>query len=344
MQGKLLNAEGARILMAVSVALNHWSEKTVGMVCDEKGLLLIFKELLRLKSWQIANVFVKVDELLELRLTNRVSSFIIVDSPTLPATEILRVLFKNPRARLTPTLVLCSSSNQTDLIIYEKIFHVTPCPKPLTANNFNTAFAQMISHWEQPPMAALRKVASLVDEGNQSQKIEILERLMSNHLAMPLALSAVTQLLLSLNMFKEAESKLLEQCKLHIKNPAMLALCAWFYLSNRMPTQAVRFLEKLKTIAPTSTLLNLDLATAYISSGELSLAIQVLHDWGRRNQGNPQLENFLAKLLIADGRPDTFERYGLSKQIMQKHLHDWEALENNQQNPPTGTTNEQNAS
>jgi hypothetical protein len=111
-----------------------------------------------------------------------------------------------------------------------------------------------------------------------------------------------------------------------------------------MPTQAVRFLEKIKTIAPTSTLLNLDLATAYISSGELSSAIQTLHDWGRRNQGHPHLENFLAKLLIADGRPDAFERYGLSKQIMQKHLHDWEALENSQPNPPTVTTNEQNAS
>lgn len=330
--------------MTVGLKLNQWPEKTIGMICDEKGLFLIFKELLRLKSWQVATVSEKVEELLELRIANKISCFIVVDSPTMPATETLRVLFKNPRARLTPTFVLCSSSNSTDLTIYEKIFHVTPCPKPLTANNFNAAFAQMLSLWEQPSMATLRKLASLPDDGNQNQKIEILERLMSNPLAMPIAIAAVTQLLMSRNMCKEAEAKLLEQCKLHIKNPSMLAFCAWFYLSNRMPTQAVRFLKKLKSIAPTSSLLNLDLAAGYIGSGELAPAIQMVHEWGRRNPGHPQIENFLAKLLIADGQADAFERFGLSKQIMQKHLQDWETLENPQSNRPSDKAKEQNAS
>ena len=330
--------------MTVGASLSQWPEKTSGLICDEKGLNLILKELLRPKSWQIMNATDTVEELVELRVQNKIGCFIVVDSPTMPATETLRVLFKNPRSRLTPTLVLCSSPNSTDLMIYERIFNVTPTAKPLTASNFNIAFSQMLTLWEQPPMAALRKLATLPDGENHHQKIAILERLKNSPTAMPIAISTIAQLLTSNGMFKEAEAKLIEQCKLHIKNPAILAICAWFYLSNRMPTQAVRFLEKLKTVAPTSTLLNLDLAAGYIGSGEIASALQVIFEWGRRNPGYPQLENTLTKLLLADGRADAFDRFGITKHTLQRHLQEWELLENGQVNSATTKPKEQNAS
>lgn len=313
--------------MTVALKANQWSDKTAGIICDENGLYLVCKEILRQKSWQLAPLSENIDQLKKSRHANMVSCFIIVDSPTLPATETLRVLFKDPRSRLTPTLVVCSSPSETDLIIYEKIFYVNPCPKPVTAINFNNTFSKMLSNWDQPALVALRKIAALPDDINLTQKIEILDRLITNPLAAPFALSALTQLLISQEMMKEAESKLLEQAKLHIKNPGMLAICAWFYLSMRMPNQSIRFLEKLKSIAPTSTLLNLDLVSSYIGAGELSRAIDALYEWGRRNPGNPNLEIYLAKLLIAEGKTESFERFGISKPIMQKTLQDWESFE-----------------
>lgn len=311
----------------MTASVYQWPEKTAGVICDERGPLLILKELLRAKAWKVTPNSCSVEELLHLRSENRVGCFIVVDSPNAPATETLRILFKNSRARLTPTLVLCSNSNSTDLVIFEKIFHVTPCVKPLTSSNFNLAFSKMISLWEQPVMGALRKVATVPDTENISQKLEILTRLLASTLAMPLALSAATQLMISGKQIKEAESLLLEQCRLHTRNPAMLALCAWFYLSTKMPTQAVRFLEKLKAIAPTSTLLNLDLVAGYLGVGDIGLAINALNEWGRRNQGNQNYEAFMAKLLIADGRMEQSDKFGVQKASMQKVTHDWQTSE-----------------
>lgn len=313
--------------MTVALKANQWPDKTAGIICDDKGLYLVCKEILRQKSWQLAPLSENIDQLKKSRYANVVSCFIVVDSPALPATETLRVLYKDPRSRLTPTLVVCSSSSEADLIIYEKIFYVSPCPKPVTTTNFTHAFSKMLSTWEQPAFIALRKLAAIPDDINFNQKIEILDRLTTNPLAMPFALSALAQLLISQGMIKEAESKILEHAKIHIKNPAMLAICAWFYLSTRMPTQSLRFLEKLKSIAPSSTLLNLDLVSSYIGAGELSRAIDALHEWGRRNPGHPNIETYLAKLLIAEGKAESFERFGISKPIMQKILQDWDSFE-----------------
>ena len=328
----------------MTVTPNQWSEKTAGIICHEKGPLLIFKELLRAKSWQLTTNTSNAEELVALRRNNKVSCFIIVDSPNSPATEILRLLFKNPRARLTPTLVLCSSSNSTDLLIFEKIYHVTPCIKPLTASNFNAAFSRMLSLWEQPAMGALRKVAMVSEEESIPQKLDILKRLLASTPAMPIALSAATQFMISANQIKEAESLLLDQCRLHTKNPAMLALCAWFYLGSKMPTQALRFLEKLKAIAPTSTLLNLDLVAGYLGSGDVGLAISALNEWGRRNQGHPNFELFMSKLLLADGRADQSEKFGVQKTSIQKVTQDWQAVESSKTGATTAQANEKIAS
>jgi tetratricopeptide (TPR) repeat protein len=314
----------------------QWPTRNMAVVSDDKNLLPILKELLRSKSWTVEDNLNNMKETINLRLENQIDGMIIIDSPVTPASETLRTLFKESRVRLTPTLIIGSHENSVDLLLYEKIYKVTPCSKPLTANNFNNAFSKMISLWQTPLMTALRKLSLIPDEHNERQKLEILSRLLTSPAALPFALSTSTQILSKMGHQEEAETQLLTQFKINLQDPAILAICGWFYLDNNTPSQAIRFFEKLKSIAPTSSILNLDLTNAYLTMGELSLAFTNLYEWGKRNQGYPRLNDFLAKILIADGKAEKYAQFGIPKQVITKHLRDWEILV---QDPSTANKN-----
>ncbi len=321
-----------------------WAEKKAGLLCDEKSLPALLRELLRQKSWDSITTDSNVHELKELRLSNKIGMFMIVDSPTLPATETLRVLFRDPRCRLTPTMIFSGSESTTDTLIYERIFQVTPCPKPITFGSFNACFDRVIKQWNLPSMLVLRKIAAMSDEHNLDKKIEILDKLLADPTAMPLALAARTQLMVAKHMVREAEDKLLSLCKIQPVNPATLAICAWFYLSAKMPVHAMRFLEKLKAIAPSSVLLNLDLASAQIASGELTKALNTTYEWARRNPGNDAVEERLARLLTADGKHSQAESHGVKRATMQNCTEIWAALELKDADQTPNLRREKNAS
>ena len=304
-----------------------WPEKTVGILCDEKTLPALLRELLRQKSWESILIERDINSLKVLRHTNAINMFMLVDSPSSPANESMRVLFKDARCRLTPTMVFTNNLSTTDLLVYERLFQVTPSPKPITYGSFTTSLDRLIDKWNQPAMAVLRKLAELPDDENHDKKLEILNKLLADQIAMPIALAARTQVMLSKNLTKEAEEKLLSLCKTTPLNPSTLATCAWFYLSAKMPVHAMRFLEKLRTIAPTSVLLNLDLACAQIASGEITKALNTTHEWARRNPGHEAVEERLARLLVADGKQSQAESYGVKRVRIQKCAESWVDLE-----------------
>lgn len=319
--------EGTCILMPGQKYIANWSGRTAGILCDEKSLPALLKELLRQKSWELILIESDINSLKVLRHTNTINMFMIVDSPHLPASESLRVLFKDARCRLTPTMIFTSNNSKTDLLIYERLFQVTPSPKPITNGSFSDCFDRLIDHWNQPAMTVLRKLAEISGDQNHDKKLEILNKLLADPNAMPIALAAITQIMLLRDQTQEAEEKLLSLCKVTPLNPATLAICAWFYLSARMPVHAMRFLEKIRTIAPTSVLLNLDLASAQIASGDITKALNTTHEWARQNPGSETVEESLARLLVADGKQTLAENYGVKRANIQKCTESWVALE-----------------
>jgi hypothetical protein len=318
--------------------------KTAAILCDEKSLPALLRELLRQKSWESIITESDINSLKSLRHNNKIDMFMIVDSSSSPASESLRVLFQDARCRLTPTMIFTANISATDVLIYERLFQVTTCPKPITFGSFSTCLDRLIDQWNQPAMVVLRKLAEISDNQNQDKKLEILDKLLADPNAMPIALAAQTQIMLSRHLTKEAENKLLSLCKITPVNPATLAICAWFYLSVKMPVHAMRFLEKLRNIAPESVLLNLDLASAQIASGEITKALNATHEWARRNPGNEAVEERLARLLVADGKKDLAESYGLKRARLQKCTESWAALETKDEDQPHTLKREQNAS
>jgi hypothetical protein len=106
----------------------------------------------------------------------------------------------------------------------------------------------------------------------------------------------------------------------------------------------MRFLEKLQTIASSSVLLNLDLASAQIASREITKALNTMHEWARRNPGNEAVEERLARLLIADGKQAEADYYGVNRTTLQTCSEIWATIELRDADQTTALKREQNAS
>ena len=305
----------------------QWSQADVIVLSDETNLSLIIRELLKSLDWRIVltteSPALAVEQL-EIGLAN---CLIVIDSTSLSAAELLRSLYKNTTARLTPTLVLASENLRHDLLVYEKIFRTHIATKPLTPNTFLPAFKQMLRTWEVPAMAALRKLSPFHLDGKTSAKLDILRKLRADPIALPITLQAEVSVLLNQGKMAEAESQILESFKKLPSHPNLMAQLAWFYLTVKMPDQSIRYLKKLKAMAMTSSIFDLDLAAAHLAKSELNEAIPYLIAWKNTHPTNQLIDGQIARILVAQGQTDLSDTYGIPKGIMRKASEMWEQLD-----------------
>lgn len=304
-----------------------WPNKRAVVVSEENHLHLLIKELVRSNGWKVELPPCSPRTAIELVKNGNAESVIVIEALGSPVNETLRVLFKDPRVRLTPTLVLIQDENQSEQHVYEKIFKVAVAVKPLRPNNFIPAFNKMIKTWEQPVMHTLRRVAYASDKEPVDKRLAILNRLCFDEASLPFALSALLQMMMAEGHYKEAGKKVIKTFRDHHKNPAILAICAWFYISARIPQLALRYLTKLRGVAPGTSAFNFDIASTHLACGQFSDALNVMREWHEKHPGNPVVESYLARIIVADGKQDSTDIVRLPKNLIRKVAEYWDTLE-----------------
>jgi hypothetical protein len=313
--------------MSPNKTTKQWPLTSAIVISDETNLSLIIRTLIKTLDWNLEYTTASPSFAIEQLQNNTAKCLIVIDSPTLPAAETLRNLHKNGTARLTPTIVLAPENLQQDLQIYEKIFRVNFATKPLTPNNFISAFTTMLRTWEKPAMSGLRKLTPLIADDKMKFKLEILRKLRGDLLALPLALQAEVAILVSTGHPTTAELILLDAFKSFPNSLNVIAQLAWFYLNAKMPDQAILYLKKLKSIAAKSTIFNLDLAAAYIAKSELSTAIPYMMDWKNTHVGNEIIDAQIARILVAEGKIGLADALGVPKGIVKKTADIWDQFD-----------------
>jgi hypothetical protein len=311
-----------------------WHKTDLLVLSDETNLSLILRELVRPLNWKVTQTTQSAAEAVEVLNIGAANALIIIDSQTLSAAECLRCIFKNATARLTPTLVLAPENLRHDMLIYEKIFRVHVAPKPLTPNTFLPAFKQMLRTWEMPAMSVLRKITPFHIDGDTGQKLEILRKLRVDSTALPLTLQAEVAVLMDQGQTAEAELKILETFKIFPNNANIMAQIAWFYLSAKMPDQALLYLKKLKSAALTSVVFDLDLAAAHLSKNNLSEALPCLIAWRDAHPTNDVIQSQIARILVSDGLADRAENFGVAKGVVRKTIDAWDQFDRAGSSPP----------
>jgi tetratricopeptide (TPR) repeat protein len=301
--------------------------KSALVVSDEPNFQATIKQLIKPFGWKVDAPFCRPADALGQLIETKASCLIIIDTVEYPASETLRMVRKDARGICTPTLLLLVSTRAQDPSLYSKIFKVHTAHKPITPNNFKPRFTEMISFWNQPALQALRSCI-LTTRENQSITIAILEKLLLAQEAATFALCAAVQLHIHAGNYAAAEAILIATFKKNPKSPAFLAICGWFYLEAKMPEQALLFLNKLKLLSPDSTLLNLDIAAANLAISNYSGALAVLTEWNDRNPGNSTMNNFVARMLLAEGRIESMNEMAISPSLLRKFAAQWDAASN----------------
>jgi hypothetical protein len=304
-----------------------WPNKRAIVVSEENHLYLLIRELVRSNGWKIEMPPCSPRAAIDLVNNGNAECIIVIESATSPMNETLRILLKDPRVRLTPILAMIQPENQGEHQVYEKIFKVGVAVKPLRPNNFIPAYKRLIRSWEQPVMIALRRTAYASEKEALEKRMGILNRLCFDEKSLPYALSALLQMMLAAGHYKEAGKKVLKTFQDHHTNPAVLAICAWFYLSARVPQLALRYLTKLRSVVPSSSAFNFDIASTHLACGQVTDALNVMREWHDKHPGNSTVESFLARLIVADGQQDTIEIVRLPNNIIRKVSDYWDKLE-----------------
>jgi hypothetical protein len=307
-------------------SMNLWPNRDVLIVCEDTDYYTMIREILRPLKWAVQMPASDIATARERLLSKAFGSIVIVESRKIPAPDALRTLYKLDRGRLTPTLVLTSFDETLDLQILQKVFSIVVSSKPLIPVNFMSAFREMTSHWEQPAMHGLRQLALLTsDQETDSVKMSILEKLSSDIHAAPYAIHVLLLIMMRQSQYREAEKKLLEFFRNSPGNLAILAQCAWFYLDSKAPHYALKFLNKIKSVAPSSVVLNFDIACAHIACGHLHQALIALQEWNNRFPGNQMIESYIARLLVAEGRTHSAALAGIPQNLIKRAKEAWDS-------------------
>lgn len=215
--------------------------------------------------------------------------------------------------------------------MFEKVFHVSTTLKPLTPNLFIPSFKRCIDLWATPLFAVLRGCAYSLQIGDTEAVVPKLKKLIEVPQAAPFAASALVQVYVQQNNWKEAESTIIEAIKMYPRAPSLMLTVAHFYAQGRMPAQAMRLYKKLKGVCNGSVLFSLDIAQSALAMGHLDIAIEALTEWTKARPGNEKVSNFLARLYMSEGLDLELDRLlQMNRSSIKKIQEHWERAENPQ--------------
>ena len=297
--------------------------KNALIVGAESNLHSIIKNLINTYDWNIEFPSCSAEQAIGYLNETKVNALIILDSPAVPAAESVRILRRDLRAIITPTMCILGNISKAEQDLFSKIHRLEVVCKPITTSTFYPIFKQMIKTWELPAMRALQQYVSKSNNDNRDVTIQILTKLLEVPETSALACMTLLHLHGQAGNYLEAETMLVATFKKSPSSPALLAICGWFYLDAKIPAHALRFLEKIKQLAPRATLLNLDIASANIATGNYDAALLALLDWDTANTGNELVPNYIARLALATGRQNSLSASELSPLLLRKVSEQW---------------------
>jgi len=307
---------------------NKWPYRAAALVSDTNNLYIHMKELVKAIGWRMDDPPCR-SELGISYLENGTSfAFVVEDCVSTSAYEAVRNLSNHVIGSLTPIFVLLSENSFEDRSIYEQVLHVGVAKKPLTPSLFTPLLDKYLRLWESPVHTAIRSCAYMIVNGDFDKAEHALKKITVIPQAAAHTVPALMHIHISKHRWKEAETLLLESLKLYPKQISLLLTGAYFYEQAGMPAQALRFYQKLKSIAHQSSIFAFDIAQCAVSLNRFDVAIEAVKDWIRKNPGHEKADIFLSKLLLADGRDDEVNQLKtISKAQARRFIELWSQSE-----------------
>ena len=192
--------------------------------------------------------------------------------------------------------------------------------KPLTPSKFVPGFVELVRTWEKEPLASLRKANYQFMAGNDAQGLRMLFKLLETEGTQHFAAQALSLHLRRLGKVKQAESILLATLKTAPRELGTMFALADLYLRTAMPKLAHRLLIGSRATYNQSLSMLPDLVQAALQLGDVDDAIVNLYQMQRAGFMEDQVSQFLARLLLSEGREIEAERVLAANRVALKRL------------------------
>lgn len=305
-----------------------WPKQVAVIVSDAPNIHMLIKELIRSSGWLVEESTASIERATMLIKHGRASILIADDTPTLPASKVIRHMLQDPITILTPTISFLLENNKPEAAALQKLISLQLVDKPLTPSKFMPAFINLIRRWEQEPYFHLRRVAHLLTNSNDLSGIKLLLKINESPAVQHICAQTLGQILRRQGKIKEAENLLLTSLKRAPRELGTILCLADLYMKCAMPKMAHRLLLSTRSNFGNSLITLPDLIHAALLMNKVDDAIDSLFILQRANYCEEETNTYLARLLISEGRINEAETVLYNnKYSFKRILVGWEQAE-----------------
>lgn len=315
--------------MNLSSKKKLWPNQTAVIVSDAQNIHMLIKELIRSRGWAAVEATSSIERAMMIIKQGHASLLIADDTPTLPASKVVRHMLLDPITILTPTLAFLLEQNKPEAPAMSRLLTLQVAEKPLTPSKFMPSFISLVRRWEKEPFIHLRRAAYQMIQSNEIAGIKTLLKLNELPAIQHICAQTLAQLLCRQGKIKEAETLLLTSLKRNPRELSTVLCLADLYKKSGMPKMAHRLLLSARTNFGSSLVTLPDLMHAALLMNRVDDAIESLYVLKRAGYCEDETNTFLARLLYSEGRIAEAETILYNNKSSFKRIQDgWEQAEN----------------
>jgi CheY-like chemotaxis protein len=286
----------------VSAKKKLWPRQVAVIVSDAQNVHMMIKELIRSFGWTVDESTGSIERAAMIIKQGRASILIADDTPTLPASKIIRHMLQDPITILTPTLSFLLEANKPEAPAMQRLLNLQLVEKPLTPSKFIPAFMNLVRRWEKEPYVHLRRAANQLINGSDLNGIKLLLKLNESPAIQHICAQTLSQMLRQQGKIKEAENLLLTSLKRAPRELGTILCLADLYMKCGMPKMAHRLLLSARSNFGNSLITVPDLMHSALLMNKIDDAIESLYVLQRAGFCEEETNTYLARLLFSEGR------------------------------------------
>lgn len=280
---------------------SNWIQKNAVILTTSENMVLVVKELIRSVGWNMTGQAKNVEQAIQYIQTGRANLVIIDDRQDLPAISAVRELISHPLGVITPILTFLMDKNLREQNSLSKLAHLKVAPKPVTPSSFYNSFQNLIRHWDQQEMLAIRLGASKAAKTDAQTNLAIFTRLseiasIRDLVARPLSLTQF-----QMGHIKEAEKTILLRIAEKPSDLGLIITLGHIYLHSAMPKLANRIFKSAYTKNQDSNLLIPDIILSALLMEDYPQCVNFLNILVNREYMPSFTSQFLGRTLFGSG-------------------------------------------
>ncbi|MFW7380887.1 MAG: hypothetical protein ACOH5I_18875 [Oligoflexus sp.] len=284
------------------------NRKAIAYSSSAKSMGLMLKDILSKRDWRLIEVTSSVDEIFANLAIGNASLLIIDDAPDDPAALILRQQLFDPVAAITPTLLICSQHNDTELQVMQSMGEPILVRKPLTPKDFVDAFDRLIEKWSSGYLVDVRKAAAKMGASQVQSGFKILTEIVQSGKLAPIASAALSLYYRQNQDLAMTERVLQAAIRQGVFEMTIILPLIDLYLYSGCPAMALELIDQANQSFGNPNFLCIDAVQANVLLNRVKECTPYLKQMTNNDYFADVARHYLPRIVYSSGQLDEFDK------------------------------------